>query len=41
MPLRVVAEGTGFASEFQLSRAFSRAFGMAPGKFRRQGKSDR
>jgi AraC-like DNA-binding protein len=35
-PLRVVAEQTGFCSEFHLSREFRRLFGMPPAAWRRQ-----
>ncbi len=33
--LAEIAERTGYASEFALSRAFKRRFGVAPGLFRR------
>ncbi len=33
--LAEIAERTGYASEFALSRAFKRRFGVAPGRFRR------
>lgn len=35
-PLRVVAERTGYTSEYAFARAFRREFGIAPGRFRRR-----
>ena len=37
--LAEVAARTGYASEFALSRAFKRRFGVAPGVFRRTSRS--
>ncbi|GAA3036521.1 AraC family transcriptional regulator [Streptosporangium longisporum] len=34
-PLRVVAESSGYSSEFAFARAFKREFGMPPGRYRR------
>ncbi|WP_345558880.1 AraC family transcriptional regulator [Nonomuraea rosea] len=36
LPLRSVAERTGYASEFALAKAFKREFGTAPGRYRGQ-----
>ncbi|MFG2603082.1 helix-turn-helix transcriptional regulator [Streptomyces sp. NPDC048514] len=33
-PLRVVAQRTGYASEFAFDRAFKRKYGIAPGRHR-------
>ncbi|MEV5612110.1 AraC family transcriptional regulator [Streptomyces sp. NPDC052225] len=35
VPLRVVAERAGYASEFAFAKAFKREFGVAPGQYRR------
>ncbi|MEV4086961.1 helix-turn-helix transcriptional regulator, partial [Nonomuraea fuscirosea] len=34
LPLRSVAERTGYATEFAFAKAFKREFGTAPGRFR-------
>ncbi|WP_116213162.1 AraC family transcriptional regulator [Streptomyces olivoreticuli] len=36
-PLRTVAERAGYASEFAFAKAFKREYGVAPGRYRRQG----
>ncbi|QKW09283.1 AraC family transcriptional regulator [Streptomyces sp. NA04227] len=36
LPLRAVAERTGYASEFAFAKAFKREYGMAPGHYRTQ-----
>ena len=36
LPLAAVAERVGYASEFAFARAFKRAYGTAPGQYRRQ-----
>ena len=36
VPLRSIAERTGFCSEFHLSREFRRVFGKPPGRWRRE-----
>jgi AraC-like DNA-binding protein len=35
-PLRLVAQRTGYTSEFAFAKAFKREFGVAPGQFRRR-----
>ncbi|WP_171112706.1 MULTISPECIES: AraC family transcriptional regulator [unclassified Streptomyces] len=35
-PLRLIAQRTGYTSEFAFAKAFKRAFGMAPGQYRRR-----
>ncbi|MFD5520734.1 AraC family transcriptional regulator [Streptomyces sp. NPDC127066] len=35
-PLRVVAQRTGYASEFAFAKAFKREYGIAPGRYRAQ-----
>jgi transcriptional regulator GlxA family with amidase domain len=37
MTLEQVAASTGFSDGYHLSRRFSRAYGVAPGRFRRLG----
>ena len=37
MPLAEIARRTGYSSEASLSRAFKRAFGVAPGGYRERG----
>jgi transcriptional regulator GlxA family with amidase domain len=34
LPLRSVAERTGYATEFAFGKAFKREFGTAPGRYR-------
>ncbi|MGW2593095.1 AraC family transcriptional regulator [Streptomyces sp. NPDC001515] len=34
-PLRVIAQRTGYTSEFAFAKAFKREFGVAPGRYRR------
>jgi AraC-like DNA-binding protein len=41
VPLRAVAERTGYATEFAFAKAFKREYGMAPGQYRRQQASAR
>ncbi|MBK3645966.1 MULTISPECIES: AraC family transcriptional regulator [Streptomyces] len=36
LPLRSVAERTGYTSEFAFAKAFKREYGMAPGQYRRR-----
>ena len=36
LPLRRIAQQTGYTSEFAFAKAFKREFGVAPGQFRRQ-----
>ncbi|GAA2121222.1 AraC family transcriptional regulator [Actinomadura alba] len=36
LPLRAVAERTGYASEFAFAKAFKREFGTAPGHYRKE-----
>jgi AraC-like DNA-binding protein len=36
MPLRVVAQHTGYTSEFAFAKAFKREYGVAPGQYRRR-----
>lgn len=38
LPLRAVAERTGYASEFAFAKAFKREYGVAPGGYRRRGQ---
>ncbi|MFI1328561.1 AraC family transcriptional regulator [Streptomyces sp. NPDC020845] len=38
LPLRAVAERTGYASEFAFAKAFKREYGVAPGGYRRHGQ---
>ncbi|MDT0341393.1 AraC family transcriptional regulator [Streptomyces litchfieldiae] len=38
-PLRSVAERCGYGSEFAFAKAFKREYGMAPGRYRREGRS--
>lgn len=38
--LRVVAEKSGYTSEYAFAKAFKREFGVAPGRFRAQGRPD-
>ncbi|AZQ40712.1 AraC family transcriptional regulator [Streptomyces cyaneochromogenes] len=35
-PLRTIAQLTGYTSEFAFAKAFKRAYGVAPGQYRRQ-----
>ncbi|MEU4395046.1 AraC family transcriptional regulator [Kribbella sp. NPDC023855] len=35
-PLRAIAGQTGYATEFALAKAFKRAYGVAPGQYRRE-----
>lgn len=39
-PLTVVAERTGYGSEFAFAKAFKREYGLAPGAYRRRSRSD-
>jgi AraC-like DNA-binding protein len=39
--LSVIAGRVGYASEFAFSRAFSRTFGVAPGRYRAAGRPGR
>jgi transcriptional regulator GlxA family with amidase domain len=41
LPLRAVAEGAGYASEFVFARAFKREFATAPGRYRAGAPADR
>ncbi len=34
VPLRVVAQRSGYSSEFAFAKAFKREYGMAPGRYR-------
>ncbi|MEU4208695.1 AraC family transcriptional regulator [Streptomyces sp. NPDC026206] len=36
-PLRTVAEQAGYTSEFAFAKAFKREYGVAPGRYRKQG----
>ncbi|MFE5868169.1 AraC family transcriptional regulator [Streptomyces roseifaciens] len=36
-PLRAVAERAGYTSEFAFAKAFKREYGVAPGRYRKQG----
>ena len=36
-PLSAVAQRVGYASEFAFAKAFKREFGIAPGRYRREG----
>ncbi|MEH6375805.1 AraC family transcriptional regulator [Streptomyces sp. KLMMK] len=36
-PLRTVAERAGYTSEFAFAKAFKREYGVAPGRYRKQG----
>jgi AraC-like DNA-binding protein len=36
LPLRLVAQRTGYTSEFAFAKAFKREYGVAPGQYRRQ-----
>lgn len=36
LPLRQVAGRAGYASEFAFAKAFKRAYGVAPGQYRRR-----
>jgi AraC-like DNA-binding protein len=38
--LTTIADRVGYASEFAFSRAFSRTFGVAPGRYRRANGPD-
>ncbi|GAB3438682.1 AraC family transcriptional regulator [Actinophytocola sediminis] len=38
LPLRTVAARCGYGSEFAIAKAFKRAFGVAPGQYRRAGQ---
>ncbi|WP_433560832.1 AraC family transcriptional regulator [Nocardia sp. CA-151230] len=38
--LRVVAEKSGYTSEYAFAKAFKREFGVAPGQFRAQGRPE-
>lgn len=38
VPLRTVAERTGYASEYAFAKAFKREFGTAPGSYRTSGR---
>ncbi|WP_230329981.1 AraC family transcriptional regulator [Nocardia aurantiaca] len=38
--LRVVAEKSGYTSEYAFAKAFKREFGVAPGRFRAQGRPE-
>jgi AraC-like DNA-binding protein len=38
-PLSVVAKQIGYTSEFAFANAFKREYGIAPGRYRRQGPS--
>jgi AraC-like DNA-binding protein len=39
-PLHVVAEQVGYSSEFAFANAFKREYGIAPGRYRRQGDAE-
>jgi AraC-like DNA-binding protein len=39
--LSVIASRVGYTSEFAFSRAFSRTFGVAPGRYRTANSPDR
>ena len=36
LPLRLVAQRTGYTSEFAFAKAFKREYGVAPGQYRRK-----
>ncbi|MCW8379330.1 helix-turn-helix transcriptional regulator [Streptomyces justiciae] len=36
LPLRLVAQRTGYTSEFAFAKAFKREYGVAPGQYRRR-----
>jgi AraC-like DNA-binding protein len=36
LPLRTVAQRTGYTSEFAFAKAFKREHGVAPGQYRRR-----
>ncbi|GAA2348163.1 hypothetical protein GCM10010246_39280 [Streptomyces cuspidosporus] len=38
LPLRAVAERSGYTSEFAFAKAFKREYGVAPGGYRRRGQ---
>lgn len=38
-PLRVIAQRTGYASEFALAKAFKREYGTAPGRYRAEQRT--
>ncbi|GAB0104091.1 AraC family transcriptional regulator [Nocardia sp. JMUB6875] len=38
--LRVIAEKSGYTSEYAFAKAFKREFGVAPGRFRAQGRAE-
>ncbi|WP_040807446.1 AraC family transcriptional regulator [Nocardia concava] len=38
--LRVIAEKSGYTSEYAFAKAFKREFGVAPGRFRAQGRPE-
>lgn len=40
LPLRAVAECTGYTSEFAFARAFKREYGTAPGGYRRSRRPE-
>lgn len=35
LPLRVVAQRSGYSSEFAFAKAFKREYGVAPGQYRK------
>jgi AraC-like DNA-binding protein len=41
LPLRAVAERTGYTSEFAFAKAFKREYGTPPGSYRRDGDGAR